>query len=281
MTDKNKNLALWGSVETTDPYYTKSFKKGGGFSGTATNATYLVKKATMTFGPIGIGWGWTVLDERLLEGAGGTQIHRVHLRLWYKWNGEKGEIEHFGQTEFAGKRNNGNFYTDEEAPKKSLTDAVTKCLSLLGFAADVHLGMYDDNKYVNNLKDEFANDDEFRERKPRNDDEKDAGAKKEPAKKADPKKADPKKADAGKSDPDPADDKSTDDGDGMTDEELVEDLKRDLDAKTSVNSVTDYMLHKDTVKDLGSLPKELAEEVREYAKQRLADLGWPGGKKAS
>lgn len=41
-----ENLALWQRVEKTDPQYTKPFSRGGGFRGTATNATYLAKKAT-------------------------------------------------------------------------------------------------------------------------------------------------------------------------------------------------------------------------------------------
>jgi hypothetical protein len=41
-----------------------------------------------------------------------------------------------------------NGHVDDEAPKKSLTDAVGKCLSLLGFAADVHMGLWDGDKYT-------------------------------------------------------------------------------------------------------------------------------------
>ena len=36
--------------------------------------------------------------------------------------------------------------------EKSLTDAVTKAASWLGIGADVHLGLWDDNKYTNNLR---------------------------------------------------------------------------------------------------------------------------------
>lgn len=82
-------------------------------------------------------------------------IHKVHARLWYVLDGVRGEVEQFGQTQIVGKNKNG-FYTDEEAPKKSLTDAMSKCLSLLGFSADIHLGLYDDNKYVAQLNEEFA-----------------------------------------------------------------------------------------------------------------------------
>ena len=148
------NLAIWNANEITDLKYTKQFSKGGGFKGTSTNATYNAKKATQTFGPLGIGWGWTVVDEKFEPGQDKDIIHIVRIKLWYKWNGERGEVEHFGQTQFVGKNKNG-YYTDEEAPKKSLTDAVSKCLSLLGFSADIHLGMYDDNRYINDRKEDM------------------------------------------------------------------------------------------------------------------------------
>lgn len=165
------NLALWESVQATDPRYTKKFQRGGGFSGTAINATYLAKKATETFGPIGMGWGIEVEDERYAEGApivdekhgkvGHEVIHVLRIKLWYNRFDEhlgdmaRGEVRHYGQTVFVGKNKHGVF-TDEEAPKKSLTDAMSKALSLLGFASDVHLGLYDDNKYVADLKTAIA-----------------------------------------------------------------------------------------------------------------------------
>lgn len=166
MTEQSNKLAIWNAVEQTDPDYTKSFNRGGGFKGTSTNATYLAKKATNQFGPIGIGWGYNVIDETYQPGQDKDVIHVVRIKLWYEWNGKRGEVEHFGQTQFVGKNKNG-YFTDEEAPKKSLTDAVSKCLSLLGFAADIHLGMYDDNRYVNDLKRNFGG--EFDDRPANND----------------------------------------------------------------------------------------------------------------
>jgi hypothetical protein len=37
---------------------------------------------------------------------------------------------------------------NEDAPKMSVTDGLTKALSHLGFNADVFLGEYDGNKYA-------------------------------------------------------------------------------------------------------------------------------------
>ncbi|MBK4737841.1 hypothetical protein [Noviherbaspirillum pedocola] len=163
------NIALWETVQATDPRYTRDFTRADGFSGTAINATYQAKKATEAFGPMGLGWGVKILEERYVEGAhmgwnaqgsdlGREKIHVVRIELWYKWNNERGAIEHFGQTKFIGCTARGVF-TDEEAPKKSVTEATSKCLSLLGFGADVYMGLYDDSKYVSAVRDLFAEND--------------------------------------------------------------------------------------------------------------------------
>ena len=44
---------------------------------------------------------------------------------------------------------------DDEAPKKAMTDALTKAFSHLGVSADVFLGLHDSSKYVNDLKKEI------------------------------------------------------------------------------------------------------------------------------
>jgi hypothetical protein len=63
-----------------------------------------------------------------------------------------GEVFQFGQTWQVSTRASGDVYSDEDAPKKSVTDALGKALSMLGFSADVYLGMWDDNKYVTDRK---------------------------------------------------------------------------------------------------------------------------------
>lgn len=150
MTD---NLALWNAVEKTPPQHTKAIT-GKTYQGTSPKPHYLVHKATETFGPIGIGWGFTIVNERIEEGAGGERMHIAQVRVWYKWNGERGEVEHIGGTQFSGIRSSGKPFTDEDAPKKSVTDALVKALSMIGFAGDIFMGRYDDSKYVSELKEE-------------------------------------------------------------------------------------------------------------------------------
>lgn len=146
----SENLKLWDSVQATDPKYTKAFSRAGGFRGTAINATYQIRRATEQWGPIGGKWGCSIVSSDFVPGADGDVVHVALIDFWHP----AGRFQTFGQTTFVGSNKNGKF-TDEEAPKKSLTDAITKALSMLGFSADVHLGLFDDNKYVNDMKQQF------------------------------------------------------------------------------------------------------------------------------
>lgn len=149
------NLDLWNSIEKTDPNHVKPIT-GKSYNGTSPKPYYLVRKATEKFGPVGIGWGYTIEEERIEEGAGGERMSIARVKVWYKWNGERGEVEHIGGTSFSGQRASGKFYSDEDAPKKSVTDALVKALTMIGFAGDIFMGRYDDSKYVSDLRNEAA-----------------------------------------------------------------------------------------------------------------------------
>jgi hypothetical protein len=149
-------LALWESVEATDPAFTRPME--GAFAGTAINPTYLYRRATEAFGPVGLGWGYEIVSEDTIEGShlgydsegkdlGFGKEHVLLLRLWYRLNGERGELCHYGQTTYISRRGE-QIVADTDHRKKSITDALSKCLSMLGFAADVFMGRYDDSKYV-------------------------------------------------------------------------------------------------------------------------------------
>jgi hypothetical protein len=161
MTD---NMRIWSKVEKTAPGTTKRAKVGGQDI-TSLNGTAMIMKATEVFGPAGLGFGWAVLEERFDKGAdiyggeGGKQLlgteqqHTVKIRFWFELDGKRGEFEQYGCTPFLYKSKYGTT-TDGEAPKKSLTDAIKKSLSMLGFSADVFMGLFDDAAYVEQRKDE-------------------------------------------------------------------------------------------------------------------------------
>ena len=162
------NLDLWDKVSTTDPSYTKPLT-GGGFSGTSINATYLVMKATEQWGMIGLDWGYDITEERVDNGGpvynndgeilGHVQTHTIKLCLWVKRGEQYARVEHFGHTPYTYySAKNNKWITDQEAPKKSLTDSLKKCLSMFGFSADIFLGLYDDIGYVEEVKAQSAID---------------------------------------------------------------------------------------------------------------------------
>jgi len=165
----NDGLNLWETVSTPRHEHTKSFSRAGGFKGTSVNVTAMAMMATEVFGPNGIGWGVVIEDEQYIDGhkwltdagdiIGNDVVHVIRAHIWYTIEGEKYETSpQFGQTTFIGRNKYGPF-TDEEAPKKSISDAQNKCLSLLGFASDIFLGKWDDSKYLAEVKKQQAGDD--------------------------------------------------------------------------------------------------------------------------
>lgn len=159
------NMRVWNLVSTTDTKYTKAAKVDGQ-NITSLNGTAMIMKATEVFGPAGFGFGWRVLEERYDPGAeifsgegekrfslGHALNHTVRILFWAELDGKHGEFEQYGCTKYLYKSTYGTS-TDPEAPKKSLTDAIKKSLSMLGFSADVFLGLFDDAEYISQRKDE-------------------------------------------------------------------------------------------------------------------------------
>lgn len=165
----NNNLQLWDKVKKTDPNSTKQYQGAGGFRGTAINSTYQIRKATSIFGPIGIGWGYEIVEDRIDDGhaiagkdADGrpfvhdnivTKIHTLRVKMWFMLDGKRGEVEHYGHTPFVYLNKHGP-QTEAEPAKKSLTDAIGKCLSMLGFSADIFMGEFDDANYLEQVRTE-------------------------------------------------------------------------------------------------------------------------------
>lgn len=141
MTD---NMRIWRAVEKTDPAHTKKVNQRGGF--TAISAHYQVMRATETFGPIGIGWGY-------IDGAPIFEDGLVIVPVTI-WHGDRANT--FGPLYGSAEMRDSRGKLDSDAPKKASTDGLTKGLSQLGFNADVFLGKFDDNKYVAQMTQEFA-----------------------------------------------------------------------------------------------------------------------------
>lgn len=143
----NDNKSLWLRAFTTDPKAVKPIT-GKQYSGNSPKPYWIIERLTDEFGPCGIGWGFTILSERFERFSDTDTLHVAAVRFWYVLGGQRGELEQIGQTKASYMTNAGKFMLDEDAPKKSVTDALVKCASYLGFAGDIFSGRWDDSKYV-------------------------------------------------------------------------------------------------------------------------------------
>lgn len=145
------NLEIWDKLGKTDPSQTKAFKRSGGFKGTAIKPVYTEKKMTETFGPAGTGWGFSEPTFKVEPGANGEVLVFCWLTLWYVQDGKRSDpIPGVGGDKLIAKFSSG-LSSDDEAFKKAFTDAIGNAMKHLGMSADVHMGRFDDSKYVRDL----------------------------------------------------------------------------------------------------------------------------------
>jgi hypothetical protein len=144
-----KNLALWNEVKTPDPQYTKQVKMRGGF--TAIDAHYLFMVATDKLGAYGKGFG---LMSSSFDYSMVTELRiAVHNAVFfYLMDGERHEFPITNSIEVVSK----NGVVDSDYAKKAETNTTCKALSKIGFAADVYMGMFDDQDYVRGVAAEKA-----------------------------------------------------------------------------------------------------------------------------
>jgi len=152
----NDTTALWDRVCKTDPAAVKPIT-GKQYQGNSPKPYYIVRRLTEEFGPCGLGWGFNVVNERFERFSDTDTLHVALVEFWYLRDGiEEGRFQQMGQTKASYMSGQGKFILDEDAPKKSVTDALVKCASYLGFAGDIFSGRWDDSKYVAELKKEFS-----------------------------------------------------------------------------------------------------------------------------
>lgn len=149
----SENTKLWDVLGRTDPAHTKKFKRAGGFEGTAIKPIWSYRRMTEEFGVCGVGWGVGEPTFQVVPGPEGEMIVYCTASIWH--GTRENVVYGVGGDKAVGKNKYG-LVTDDEAFKKAYTDAVTNALKMIGVAADVHMGLYDDNKYVNTMREEFA-----------------------------------------------------------------------------------------------------------------------------
>lgn len=153
-TGETKNMELWNTVCKTNPDDTKPFRGKGGFKGTAIAAQSQRKRATELWGSFGGNWG--IRDECFSVMKLSEDHHdsiMAYSGILYYPSGSFGIHSDIDMWMYV--KSYKSWVKNNDIHKKVRTDAFTKGLSELGFNADVFMGMHDDSKYVESLKEAF------------------------------------------------------------------------------------------------------------------------------
>lgn len=142
-----KTMELWNRVKVTDPSAVKKIT-GKPYQGNSPKPYWIIQRATEEFGPCGEGWGVEVKSEGFHRMTETDVMHTAVVVVWYMKDGKRCAIEQMGQTKACYAKSGGGMVLDEDAGKKSVTDGMVKCLSMIGFAGDIFSGQWDDSKYV-------------------------------------------------------------------------------------------------------------------------------------
>ena len=142
----NKNMKIWETLSKTNPEFTKPLPGYGGKTLTTIDPMYQIQMMTDLFGPVGLGWKYKV-DYKYIDGLVFAEVTiKYFTNEWHEY-GPVCSVQNLSKS---------NNKLDDEAPKKAMTDAMTKAFSHLGMSADVFLGKFDDSKYVEQMKQEFS-----------------------------------------------------------------------------------------------------------------------------
>lgn len=146
------NLEIWDALGKTDPAHTKRFKRAGGFEGTAVKPIWTERRLTEYFGPCGVGWGFDRPEFQTVP-VGDEVLVYCTVRAWH--GKPENTLYGVGGDKVASKNKYG-LQIDDEAFKKAATDAIGNAFKHIGCGADVHMGQFDDSKYVADTRKEFA-----------------------------------------------------------------------------------------------------------------------------
>ena len=133
-----ETLALWNRVREVPATAKKPIEAGRLKGKTDINPIWRLKTLTDEFGPCGIGWKYVVTKREFVPGNAGEVAVFVDIDLQYRTaEGWSEPVHGIGGRMFVVKEKNG-LYTDDEAPKKAETDAISVAAKSLGVAADVY-----------------------------------------------------------------------------------------------------------------------------------------------
>lgn len=143
-----ENMRFWKTFNRPPAEVLKEIKAGRLKGKSDINPLWRVQAMTETFGPVGMGWKYTI-DKLWREQGDGCEVFAfcqisVYVMIDGKWSdaipGIGGSM--LVESESKGPHNN------DEGYKMALTDALSVAMKALGVAADVYMGLWDGSKYM-------------------------------------------------------------------------------------------------------------------------------------
>ena len=139
---KSQNRFVWDNMKETDPRFTKRVNKGFGEI-TTIDPQWQIMRMTEMFGPVGKGWNYKV-NYNYTDQLVFAEVSVCTSAFYY---GPICSVQKLFRKTGA---------LDDEAPKKAMTDALTKAFSHLGLCSDIFMGKFDDSKYVQKLEEKYS-----------------------------------------------------------------------------------------------------------------------------
>lgn len=134
-----ENMELYNAFRAVPEEAKKPIQAGRLKGMTDINPMWRIKRLTERFGPCGKGWKYDIIRREFVPGAGGEMAVILDILLFYRLDtGEWSDgIPGTGGSMYIANERNG-LHTDDEAPKKALTDAISVAAKALGIGADVY-----------------------------------------------------------------------------------------------------------------------------------------------
>lgn len=140
-------METWDKLKTPPASAIKKIQAGRLKGKSDINPQWRYQAMTETFGPCGSGWKFEIQKTWVSEGSDKQLVQNVQILLYVLDNGKWSEpIPGVGGSMLVAKEKNG-LYTNDEAVKMALTDALGVAMKMLGMAADVYRGMWESLKH--------------------------------------------------------------------------------------------------------------------------------------
>lgn len=141
----SENLRLYEKFRAVPDIAKKPISAGRLKGMTDISPMWRIKSLTEEFGACGFGWKYTIDKQWVEVGADGAVMAFCNISLYIKQDGVWSDgIPGTGGASLVAKESKG-LYSDDEAFKKALTDALSVACKALGMGADVYWDK--DSKY--------------------------------------------------------------------------------------------------------------------------------------